>query len=98
MDIKSIIKRGVYYILHGVPEYKTYPKVVSLAPSELLQGKTALITGGTSGIGFEIAKAYINAGATVVITGRSEDRLQSTCNQLNTINGGGKKVFSVIVR
>lgn len=34
----------------------------------------ALITGGTAGIGLEIAKAFLAAGATVVVNGRSEER------------------------
>jgi NAD(P)-dependent dehydrogenase (short-subunit alcohol dehydrogenase family) len=39
-----------------------------------VQGKTALVTGGTSGIGEAIARAYAAAGADVVITGRDRQR------------------------
>jgi len=40
-----------------------------------LHGATALVTGGSSGIGFAIAKALADAGARVAITGRDEDKL-----------------------
>ena len=39
-----------------------------------VQDKTVLVTGGTSGIGEAIARAYAAAGADVVITGRDEQR------------------------
>ncbi|RKR07994.1 gluconate 5-dehydrogenase [Maribacter vaceletii] len=47
-----------------------------------LKGKTALITGGGSGIGFGIALAYVNAGAKVIIIGRTEVTLQNAISEL----------------
>ncbi|WP_428667183.1 SDR family NAD(P)-dependent oxidoreductase [Runella sp.] len=41
-----------------------------------LEGKIALITGGGSGIGYDIAQCMTHAGATVIITGRREYALQ----------------------
>ena len=41
-----------------------------------LAGKIALITGGATGIGLDIAKEYVSEGAYVYITGRRENKLQ----------------------
>ncbi|MEB3357749.1 MAG: SDR family oxidoreductase [Synechococcales bacterium] len=47
-----------------------------------LANKTAVITGGTTGIGFETAKQFIQQGARVIITGQNEERLQAAVNAL----------------
>lgn len=49
-----------------------------------LTGKTALITGGGSGIGLAVAKRFIQEGATVAIVGRGMDRLQEAANSIGT--------------
>lgn len=47
-----------------------------------LDGQTALITGGGSGIGLAVSKAMIKSGASVVIMGRNEKKLQESCSRL----------------
>ncbi|MET8036827.1 SDR family oxidoreductase [Streptomyces sp. NPDC005345] len=42
-----------------------------------LEGKTAVVTGGTSGIGLATAKRFVEHGAFVFITGRREDALNA---------------------
>jgi uncharacterized oxidoreductase len=50
-----------------------------------ITNKTVLITGGGSGIGFEIAKLLSEKNNQVIITGRSEDRLQKAAAQLKNV-------------
>ena len=40
-----------------------------------LDGKVAVVTGGTQGIGLAIAKEFVGQRATVVVTGRDQQRL-----------------------
>ena len=47
-----------------------------------LSGKKALITGGTTGIGFATAKRFLEEGAQVAIAGQSHERLQKALSQL----------------
>jgi 3-oxoacyl-[acyl-carrier protein] reductase len=50
---------------------------------EILYGKNILITGGSTGIGFHIAQKCISEGATVVITGRNENKLTHAKEVIN---------------
>ena len=47
-----------------------------------LTGKIAVVTGGNSGIGYATAKYFKEAGAKVIITGRSEDRVATAATEL----------------
>lgn len=46
--------------------------------------KNVVITGGTTGIGFATAKAFINAGANVWITGRNAENLQKAAAEIGS--------------
>ncbi|HYZ66604.1 MAG TPA: SDR family oxidoreductase [Mycobacterium sp.] len=48
----------------------------------LLSGKTAVITGGTTGIGFATAKRFVEEGAHVFITGRRHAELEAAVKEL----------------
>ena len=47
-----------------------------------LEHRTVLITGGTSGIGLELARQLLGRGNTVIVTGRNQDRLGAATNGL----------------
>jgi NAD(P)-dependent dehydrogenase (short-subunit alcohol dehydrogenase family) len=47
-----------------------------------LSGKVAVITGATGGIGEATAKRFLEEGASVMLVGRSADKLEKTCERL----------------
>ena len=47
-----------------------------------LTGKKALVTGGSRGLGFAIAKAFIAHNAEVIITGRNKEHMEKACETL----------------
>lgn len=48
----------------------------------MLKGKTAVVTGGTRGIGLAIAKKYLENGANVAIAGSREETVEKALSQL----------------
>jgi uncharacterized oxidoreductase len=71
-----------------------------------LTKNTVLITGGTSGIGFELAKQLLTLGNTVIVTGRDSARLEKTKELLPAVHtiqsdvsdvDGIQRLFSMIV-
>lgn len=57
------------------------------------QGKVAVITGGTSGIGAATAELFLKRGARVVIAGRNEERGRTLIDRFHNVYGGGTIVF-----
>lgn len=49
-----------------------------------LEGKVALITGGGTGIGLDMAKCFVQSGATVIITGRREEVLKEAVAEIGS--------------
>lgn len=55
-----------------------------------LKGRTALVTGGSSGIGFMMAEALVMAGADVVIASRKQAECMAAVEGLNAMDGIGR--------
>lgn len=55
---------------------------------EQLQGKTALVTGGSKGIGYGIAGSLIKEGMNVALTGRSKEAVDEAAARLNQAGPG----------
>ena len=49
-----------------------------------LEGKTAVITGGTEGIGLATAKLFVNEGAYVFVTGRRQKELDEAVKAIGS--------------
>jgi NAD(P)-dependent dehydrogenase (short-subunit alcohol dehydrogenase family) len=58
----------------------------------LLEGKTALVTGGGQGVGQGIALALAAEGAAVAVTGRTMEKLENTCRQIEERGGQAQPV------
>lgn len=75
MSIGVYLKRMLKYIIKGIPEYNIKVEVKETSPNMQLKGKNIIVTGGSSGLGYYIAKRCIAEGANIVITGRNEEKL-----------------------
>lgn len=82
MGLKLYIKRGLQYIFSGIPEKIVKPNISYLAPNARLLDKKIVITGGGRGLGYAMAKKFSSEGATVLISGRNEDKLKEVSQEL----------------
>ena len=62
--------------------------------SKALQGKIAIVTGASSGIGAAVAVALANEGAKVAAVGRDEGRLLQTIEEIRQAGGEAEKVVA----
>ena len=95
--LRQLIKRLTKKISNYIPVKPTYANIISVSDSELLKGRTALITGGTGGIGYAIADAFLASGANVIISGRKKEILEECLEKLKIKHTNRAKVQYVIM-
>ncbi len=78
MTFKWIIKK----IKRRFIKKEIIPIVKTVRSENFLENRVALITGGNGGIGFAIAKKFIDCGCKVIIAGRDEDKLKKKSSEL----------------
>ena len=78
MGLKSKIKRVVRIFQRDVVK----PVYIPVFEGSLLKSKNILITGGSGGIGKAIAEVCLKNGASVILTGRNQDKLLAVKEQL----------------
>lgn len=82
MNLKLKILNALSLILNGSPKI-THAKISYLAPNDRLKGKKIIITGGAGGLGFAMAKKFIQEGASVLIAGRNIEKLEKCANEID---------------
>lgn len=81
MTIKKYIKQ-LFIVLSNRNHNIVKANIVQLSPNELLKGRRAIITGGSSGIGLAIAKSFVKAGASVLIAGRNPEKISKALSEI----------------
>ncbi len=59
-----------------------------------LEGRSAIITGANQGLGVEIARVFVRAGANILICARDQRRLENTHEHLKGFAEAGQKVLA----
>lgn len=88
----NLIKKIKNKLTVTIPEPVYYNEQLRMSFStssvagDTLNGKTAVVTGGTSGIGFAIGQRLLDEGCNIIITGRDQQRLDECVLQFRNDN------------
>ena len=80
--MKQYLYRLWQWVYKGIPVMKVNAGVSTIEASQRLRGRKILVTGGSKGIGLQIAEHYVQEGADVVIVGRNEDALIQAASKI----------------
>lgn len=82
MSYKQYIKRGIRYVLNGMPIQNISANISYLQPNGRLSGRKIIVTGGGKGLGAAMATKFVSEGALVLISGRNEKILKEKAQQI----------------
>lgn len=82
MSYRQYIKRGIKYVLNGMPIQNISANISYLQPDKRLSGKKIIVTGGGKGLGAAMATKFVSEGASVLISGRNEKNLKEKAEQI----------------
>lgn len=98
MSLHEYLKRGIKYVLSGVPQKNVTASIYTMPPNKLLENRISLVTGGTSGIGLEIVKAFLKSGSLVIFTGRNKEKIEKTFDSIVKDNASfSEKLHGVLI-
>lgn len=85
--IKNLVKKSRQKAIIPIPE--------PVDTQKILDGKVAMITGGSGGIGFAIAQSFVKSGCKVILCGTNEQRLKAHCEKLHNSDAVQSLVLNV---
>lgn len=86
--IKLYLSRAIRFVLKGEPQ--VFVRVDSVLQGRLMLGKNIIVTGASSGIGYEIAKKCLLEGGNVLCVARTEGKLIAVAEKLKVETGSDK--------
>lgn len=78
----SQIKKVLFEVIDRLRRERTVPIIVAQEDKSLLEGKTALVVGGTGGIGEAISYELHRKGCKVIVAGTNENKLREIAAKL----------------
>lgn len=82
ITMKQYLYRLWQWLYKGIPVMKVNAHVTNIEHGQILTGRHIIVTGGSKGIGYQIAKRFVSEGANVLIVGRGVETLQKAAQEL----------------
>lgn len=81
--MKKFLRKLAKFILDSSSDKRVEVNIAQINYGKILSKRNIVITGGGSGLGFEMAKKFVSEGANVVISGRNEKKLKEATENID---------------